>query len=253
MSFWFVVLEEAMALMSGSELIEASRDRIIVASCATDFSAYRRVLAAAQSGPQLAAVESNIHLPSQSEASRMQRVWWHWWRNSEKPESLPLVTAFQNTSSNIVEKAIRCVVGKHGALLSRFVETDNELSAHINDAEKFEIENLLEFHSAEEAGRCYEKRRATPIRHEGEWLIRAAIARVQNNIIVALEMSHLICDGYSLNVLEKDLRQTVAQLEADRVDEPKRDFSFFAYAAAECNLGCGELLRQTHYHLKLIN
>jgi hypothetical protein len=118
-------------------------------------------------------------------------------------------------------------------LLSRFVEDRGELSVHINDPEKFEVDRFQRSDSAEEALQSLKEWRKTPIRHDGDWLVRAAVGMVQNQAIAVLEVSHLICDGNSFAVLEKDLRQMVALHEAGNPGKIERDFSFFEYAVAE--------------------
>ena len=217
-----------MALMSGSELIEAFRGRITETTCATELAAYRRARAAAQSGPRPEQSASDIDPAHQLEASQMQKVWWKWWRGSEKPESISLTLGFPNTPRTLVEESIKTLVQKHAILSSRFVESADRLFVFINDVSKFEVDNLSTFNSAAEAIQSYEDWKKTPIPHEGDWLVRAAVAMVQNNTIAALEISHLICDGNSLTVLEEDLRQMLG-----RSEKPKRDFSFFEYAIAE--------------------
>jgi len=187
----------------------------------------------AQSGPQSERLASDAGLPPRMEASQMQRVWWRWWQDSERHESLPFTVVFRNTSSVVVEKAIKDLVKRHAVLLSRFVEDHGELSVHINDPEKFEVDRLPKFYSAEEAIESFKEWRKTPIQHDSDWLVRAAGGVVQNEAIAALELSHLICDGNSFVLLEKDLRQMVALHEAGNTGKIERDFSFFEYAAAE--------------------
>ena len=222
-----------MTFMSGSELIEAFRGRITAANCASDLAAYQRVRTAAQSRPRLEQCSLNIDPGAEMEASQMQKVWWKWWQGSARPESISLTMGFQNTPSKLVAECITRLVEKHTILSSRFAESGDRLSVHINDASKFQIDNLSTFNSPTEALRSHENWRKTPIPHDGDWLVRAAVAMVQNDAIAALEISHLICDGYSLAVLEEDLRQMVARHKAGCPDEPKRDFSFFRYAVAE--------------------
>jgi hypothetical protein len=222
-----------MAFMSGSELIEAFRGRIPVTDCATELAAYRRVRAAAQSGPRLEQCASDIDPEPQMEASEMQKVWWKWWRGSEKPESMSLTLASQNTPSALAEKSIKSLVEKHPILLSRFVESGDKLFVSINDVSKFKVDNLSTFDSAAEALQSYQDWKKEPIRHEGDWLVRAAVAMLKNDAIVTLEVSHLICDAHSMTVLEADLRQMLARNEIGHAEKPRKDFSFFDYADAE--------------------
>ena len=223
-----------MTFMSGSELIEAYRGRIAAASCATELAAYRRVRTAAQSRPQLEQCNLDVSPGAELEASQMQKVWWKWWQGAARPESISLTMGFQNTPSTLVAECITRLVEKHAILSSKFVESGDRLSVYTNDASKFQVDNLSTFDSPTEALQSHENWRKTPIPHDGDWLVRAAVAMVHNDAIAALEISHLICDGYSLAVLEKDLRQLVALHKAGCADEPKRDFSFFKYASAEC-------------------
>jgi hypothetical protein len=167
------------------------------------------------------------------EASQMQKVWWNWWQGSARPESVSLTIGFKDTPSTLVAECIAGLVEKHAILSSRFVESEDRLTVYINDATGFQVDDLSTFNSPMEALQSYEHWRKTPIPHDGDWLVRAAVAMVHNDALAALEISHLICDGYSLVMLEEDLRQMVARHKNDCPDAPKRDFSFFRYASAE--------------------
>jgi hypothetical protein len=226
-------VQNRTALMSGSELIEAYRGRIIVPDCATELAAYQRMRAAARSRPRLEQWEPDIDPASPMEASQMQKNCWNSWRGSENPETLSVTLAFQNTPSALVSECITSLVEKHAILSSRFVETGDRLLAHLNEVSTFAVDNLSTFNSVAEAIQCYEDWRKTPIRHDGDWLVRAAVAMVQNDAIAALDLSHLICDGYSMTVLEEDLRQMIARHKLGHTEKAKRDYSFFEYTIAE--------------------
>lgn len=222
-----------MTFISGSELIEAFRGRGATTDCASELAAYRRARKAAQSRPRPDQCSLDMNPAAAMEASQMQKVWWKWWQGSARPESISITMAFQNTPSTLVAECITRLMEKHAILSSRFVESEGRLSVYINDASRFQVDNLATFNSPAEALQSYENWRKTPIPHDGDWLVRAAVAMVHDDAIAALEISHLICDGYSLNLLEEDLRQMVTRYKTDNADEPKRDFSFFKYAIAE--------------------
>lgn len=222
-----------MALMSGSELIEAFRGRIAVTGCTTELATYQRVRAAAQTKPRLEQSASDFDPTSRMEASEMQKLWWKWWRGSEKTETLFLTFGFPDTPSALVAECITNLIEKHVVLSSRFVESEDRLSVYLNDVSTFRVDDLSEFNSVAEAFQAYEDWKKPSIRHEDEWLVRAAVATVRNDTVAALEVSHLICDGHSLTVLGEDLRRMLAQYKAGATRKPERDFGFFDYVIAE--------------------
>jgi len=145
-----------------------------------------------------------------------QEMWHQFAGGAEEGKPIALnigmVGTFRRVGANAVCQAVRTIVTRHDALRATFRVQDGRLTASLNPADSFEVEEVDLRDLKPEAAALMAEQRAREfcaqlIAIEGQWLTRALVIALPGDDAMAVVASgHMVADGGTRNIILDELR-----------------------------------------------
>ena len=140
--------------------------------------------------------------------------------------------------AELIERAFAQIVERHETLRTSFIEIDGEPFQVVQPKAPFRVPSIdltvrPEAEAFAECDRIARIEATTPFNLAAAPLIRVTHARVRPNVaIVLVTTHHIVCDGWSIGLLAREMGVICAALQAgDRPDLPTLPVTYGDYAA----------------------
>ena len=155
----------------------------------------------------------------------------------------------------VLEKCFQTIIQRHGTLRTNFKSVDGRPALQVNDHRPW----LLAYDDCRDLDwetqlrtlkRLADEESRRPFDLGEDWLVRARLVQLSpRDFELLLTMHHIVCDGWSMGVLRRELAALYPAIAANRPSPlPDLKLQFVDYAAWQRDwLGEGPLTRQLQY------